>query len=267
MSIGLATISTLLLLLPGVGFVVGVNLADKNVREVVFRNTPAEIGYVIVISLAVHLFYTVAPYIADTILPPPRPDLSNFNAAAIYVDYLKHFNKDAIPSPEDATHGLSVSLFYFLIAAVTGFLPGFSLGRLVRQRRGPWTSFFVKHRFMLDLIEVDPSVYVFARAVIKDRIDIQVDKIERPVILEGTVRDSYFGADGKLLYLVFKNFKVNAVDGSTSPALDGLVMSLPTGKAPISDQLVIDGENIALVRYTRHAFGNIDDIPSEPEEG
>lgn len=44
MNIGIATIAAFLLLLPGVSFIVGVNIADKNVREIVFRNTPAELG-------------------------------------------------------------------------------------------------------------------------------------------------------------------------------------------------------------------------------
>lgn len=35
----------------GIGFIVGVNLADKNVREIVFRSAPAEIGFVISISM------------------------------------------------------------------------------------------------------------------------------------------------------------------------------------------------------------------------
>lgn len=40
MGIGIATIAAFLLLLPGVGFIVGVNIADKNVREIVFEIRP-----------------------------------------------------------------------------------------------------------------------------------------------------------------------------------------------------------------------------------
>jgi hypothetical protein len=42
---------------PGFGFIVGVNIADRNAREIVFRNIPVEIGYVVVVSLFVHLFF------------------------------------------------------------------------------------------------------------------------------------------------------------------------------------------------------------------
>jgi hypothetical protein len=86
MNVAVATIGALLLLLPGVGFVTGVNLADKNVREIVFRNTPAEIGYVIVVSLVVHLAFAWLPF--------------NFNAG---YEVLRYNDLQASkPTPDDA---------------------------------------------------------------------------------------------------------------------------------------------------------------------
>jgi hypothetical protein len=48
------TIGTLRLLMPGFVFIAGVNLTDKNIREIVFRSTPAEIAYVVAIALIIH---------------------------------------------------------------------------------------------------------------------------------------------------------------------------------------------------------------------
>jgi len=55
MNLVLATIATLFLMMPGFAFIAGVNITDKNVREIVFRSTPAELAYVVTISLFVHL--------------------------------------------------------------------------------------------------------------------------------------------------------------------------------------------------------------------
>jgi hypothetical protein len=166
MNIGLVTIAALLLLLPGVGFVVGVNFADKNVREIVFRNTPAEIGYVLVISLIVHLSFA---YLAMKI-----GSLSEFNTAHLYASYLTFERAGAAVSDRDALAFLVASLWYYLVATVTGFVPGLGLGLMVRRRpKGPigrflgrFTSSFVKHRWMLQLIQRDQGVR--ASVLLKD---------------------------------------------------------------------------------------------------
>lgn len=145
MNLGLVTIAALLLLLPGVGFIVGVNFADKNVREIVFRNTPAEIGYVVFVSVVVHLIFTIFPH---------------FNAAQLAVKYYaieRYSDARQLPPLDPARKLLEISLAYFLAAAIVGFGPGWLLGRAVRIKRWWWTPFFVKHRWMLDLIERDES--------------------------------------------------------------------------------------------------------------
>jgi hypothetical protein len=227
------------LLLPGVAFIVGVNFADKNVREIVFRNTPAEIGYVIFISVFVHLIFAVVPVV-------------NFNAARLYIEYISmSADPKAIPSFDSARQVLIISLAYFVVAALLGFLPGLALGYLVRRQVGKWVYFFVKHRWMLDLIQMDPDVPVYARVVLKETFLVDADRIERPIIVRGVLRDSYFGADGTLLYLVFKTFDESKADTTKAPCLDRLFPHSPLNTSGRGDQLVIEGQNIAMARYYR----------------
>ena len=109
---------------------------------------------------------------------------------------------------------------------------------------------------MLNLIQADTVVSVSARAVLKDKFADPADKVERPVILEGLVRDVFFGADGKLLYLVFDSFNVSNADGSMTSGLNALSRDGFTSAddQPISDQLVIEGDRITMVRYFRRAL-------------
>ncbi len=262
MNVGIATIAAFLLLLPGIAFIVGVNIADKNVREIVFRNTPAELGYVIAVSLAVHLvlaIFTALLVLSTSLVLPANPPsflafifraLSKFNAGAIYSEYL-HLGGSA----DRIRNVLIFSLSYFLIAAGVGFYPGFVLGSWIQARRYRWTTFFVKHRWMLDLIQADKAPFVTARAVLKDKFTTKEnDTTQHPLVIRGLLRDSYFGADGKLLYLVFQSFVVLMPDGSQSDYLKGLgSIDRPTAaedKAP-TEQLLLEGDRIETVRFSR----------------
>ena len=272
MNVGIATIAAFLLLLPGIAFIVGVNIADKNVREIVFRNTPAELGYVIAVSLAVHLllaiFVAVVTSTLVCILPLNTPrflssfvnSVGEFNAGAVYLKY------QTLPTGTagQIRNTLIFSLLYFLVAGGAGFDPGFHLGRWVRVRRFPWTTFFVKHRWMLDLIQIDDSTSVTARAVLttkfttgdRDTTD-QRDTTEHPLILQGLLRDSYFGSDGKLLYLVFKSFVVLKPDGSSSAYLSGLGTleeSVAVDTTATVDQLLVEGARIEMVRFSKRRY-------------
>jgi hypothetical protein len=257
MGIGIATIAAFLLLLPGVGFIVGVNIADKNVREIVFRNTPAEIGYVIFISLVVHLVLAVATALlalfATTILPqnPYRPldfivgCVQRFNAAYVYLKANGVSNLDI----DHARNATIFSLTYFLIASVVGFAPGVLLGRWIREQTWGWTAFFVKHRWMLALVQGGKARSVTARVVLKEKLTLDRNGKERPVVVQGVLRDSYFGSDGKLLYLVFNTFSVQSSDALNAPALRGL--GAPKVEVSTDDQLLVEGDKIAIARYSQ----------------
>jgi hypothetical protein len=265
MNIGIATIAALLLLLPGVGFVIGVNFADKNVREIVFRNTPAELGYVIVVALVVHLLIAflgavvtaLLSWLAPLSLPPTSfivRHIVEFNAASIYAGY----SNGGISAPEHARNFLIFSLSYFFFAAVIGFLPGLLLGHWVRQRKFWWTSFFVKHRWMLDLIPGRAVGSVSARALLKDRFPVGQDRNAKgqPVVVEGVVRDIFFAADGKLLYLVFDSIRPSNIPEHGS-CFDGLSLQSAgdaTEDRPIADQLVVEGDRVQMVRYYRRGL-------------
>jgi|GEM_PF-3760597 hypothetical protein len=261
MSIGLVTIAALLLLLPGVGFIAGVNFADKNVREIVFRNTPAEIGYVVIVSVFVHLLFACLPG-------------SDFNTARLYEDYegldrtaappppvpLPAARLSAIPGsaaplptvsdPPDKVRRLLIrSLGYFLVAALAGFVPGFFLGRRVR-RGGIWRV-FAKHRWMLDLAGADEEDIIYARVLLNHKFQMSGVPSEHMLIVEGILRDSYFAADGTLLYLVFRQFTELKASLEDPPYLGTLSLAGEHKASSESGQLVIEGREVAMARYQR----------------
>lgn len=246
MNIGLVTIAAFLLLLPGVGFVVGVNFADKNVREIVFRNTPAEIGYVVFVSVVVHLALSCVP---------------SFNFAAVYLNY-----EDVMRQSHEAqaSGALRFALSYFVCSAIVGFLPGFGLGLLVRRVRWRWIFFFVKHRWMMELIPSNPNIIIYARAILKDHNSFSLENIEYPVILEGIVRDCFFDSNGTLLYVVFRNFNFILADGATAPYIEAFQNAgRPPGPSS-GDQLVVEGRNVTMMRYFHTPPLPVEAIMAEP---
>jgi hypothetical protein len=214
MTVTLPVIAALLLILPGIGFIVGVNLADKNVREIVFRNAPAEFGYVIIVSLVAHLIFAWA--------------FKSFNVAEVIVRYealvpLEHGAK--LSDPDEPQKLLVHSLFYFFCATVAGFAMGFFLGRAIRYFK---LSFFTKHRWMLDLVGIRAGDYVYARVLLSPHFPGDGKPGVRSIAVEGFLSDSFFDANGTLLYLVFRNFRETTVRLSTPPYV-GRFASAPDG--------------------------------------
>jgi len=254
MSIGLATIVALLLLLPGVGFIAGVNVADKNVREIIFRNTPAEIGYVILISVVVHLLLSV---------------FVHFNVAQLYVSYE---NLQAVTGPvslEKALIALRISLSYFLITSLIGSAVGYLMGREV-SKGGRW-RFFAKHRWMLDLTGMDKGDTLYARVVLNQKYAIDKETGDYFVVIEGFLRDTYFAADGTLLYLVFTSFTELRVPISTPPYIGTLIQAGQRNDSGQIDQLVVEGRQIGMARYRRLPLGmateHLDQLEAAVSEG
>lgn len=171
-----------------------------------------------------------------------------------YLDYAALSANEVSPKARTV---LIYSLSYFLFGAFAGFVPGMLLGGWVRSQRWRWTRFFVKHRWMLDLIQIDELTSVSARVVLKDKFAVNNAEGEHPIILEGILSDSYFGADGKLLYLVFSSFVVLQQDGAPTAYLSGLgTLDKPVRRQPgkVADHLVVEGDRIELVRYSRREF-------------
>lgn len=240
MNITLATVTALLLLLPGVGFVIGVNIADKNVREIVFRNTPAEVSYVIVVSLVVHFVFALIPW--------------SFNVAGIVLRYasLTHDSQNLTHDLQKIDFNAARCLFlfatgYFLLTAVVGFVPGYWLGVQVRKRR---LEFFAKHRWMLDLVGVRKGDVVYARALLTSQFDDAVGPCA--IVLEGILYDSFFQADGTLLYLAFSNFKEARHALDSPPYIGGQLEVWPASTPRFEhDRLLVEGRSISMVRYRR----------------
>lgn len=263
MNIGFAALFALMLVLPGIGFIVGVNFADKNVREIVFRNAPAEIGYVISISMLVHLgFVLVARYglVADA--------GGNFNAATLALRYTSATLHPETLTEPDAGLLLIKALSYFLITFVVGGLAGAATGWFVRAG---YLDALAKHKWMLQFVGARASDVVYAQVLLAPSFPLEttekgmtrtdggpteiVRKRQHAIKLEGFVSDPFFDSTGKLLYLVFKRVVEAAIPLDEPPFLNTeqrLTAEIgPVKPARATDQLVVEGSQVAFARYQR----------------
>jgi|SRR5208337_5662386 len=201
MTVVLATIATLFLMMPGFAFIAGVNITDKNIREIVFRGTPAELAYVVAISLLVHCVFAEIAW--GGLSPATLADWYTHATAAASVQA----KAPALPSD---IPGLAIivvrSLLYFVVSSLVGLELGFVLGGAVRR----WPDrmkLFAKHRWMLGLVGVRDGDAVFARALTSPKFPQPKGPADEAIIIQGMIRDCFFNADGTLLYLVFNDFK------------------------------------------------------------
>jgi hypothetical protein len=133
--------------------------------------------------------------------------------------------------------------------AVAGFAPGWLLGQLVRRGR---VAFFVKHRWMLALVGTRRHQLVYGHVLLNSTFDAGDKKGDSAVTIEGILSDTYFAADGTLLYLVFSSYTEAHVSLATPPYL-GIKKTQwpPDGKNDNPEQLVIEGKSIAMAEYQR----------------
>ncbi|MEJ1970324.1 MAG: hypothetical protein WDN03_17105 [Rhizomicrobium sp.] len=236
MSFSLGTITALLLLLPGVGFIVGVNFTDKNVREIVFRNTPAEIGYVIAVSLVVHLLFAWL--------------FSRFNVASVILDF-QHLETQASNAPavtvEQMRQALVGTLFYFVMSSFAGAIPGIALGFFVRLCR---LKFFAKHPWMLELIRMQRTHIIYVRVLLSPYFPTARDAGNSAIAIEGVLSDCFFDSDGTLLYLVLKQHREQCISLSDAAKAGGDMDGLGPSNGQDKDYLIIEGRWIVKARYT-----------------
>jgi hypothetical protein len=257
MTIVLATIATLLLLIPGFAFIAGANLSDKNIREIVFRNTPAELAYVIVISLVVHFVFiaippAILPATSRFIIDPAHVFERDFGASAA------HTGSSPVSVPDIVLN----ALLYTIASGFVGGALGYALGTIVRVFE---LSFFVKHRWMLELATRRKGFIVFAQLLMAEKFSPAKDQSDAIIVFDGTVSDCYFSADGSLLYLVLSSFRETVVELGKPPLVavpqDSGVSGVRPEPAPdTSGRLWIDGRQVAAVRYERVEAGKIGGI-------
>jgi hypothetical protein len=243
LTVVLATIATIFLMMPGFAFIAGVNVTDKNVREIVFRGTPAELAYVVAVSLIVHCGFSLQPY------PRVNPGM----LLTRYVDWYQAAFNATPPAVFGLPPIISTALLYFIVSAVAGAVLGFLLGKAVQW----WNiRFFIKHRWMVDLIGRSRGKGIYARAVTTPAYSKAREDGDFAIVVEGTVRDCYFAADGTLLYLVFTSFNEHVVRLGeplfhSVSAAGGRTGDTTTGDGP----LVLEGRHVSMVRYERFSVG------------
>jgi hypothetical protein len=257
--------------MPGFAFIAGVNITDKNVREIVFHNTPAEVAYVVAVSIIVHFVFTLAP-------------VSSVNPGAILGRYVEWNPASPSPTGRPAARELadivSAALGYFIVSAVAGGVLGIALSKAIER----WDiRFFVKHRWMTGLVGGGEREVVFARALTKPAYKQKGkdgEETELAVVVEGMVRDCYFTAEGTLLYLVFISYQERAVRlgdplfdapigsievssdarpsrGADTRRVPRLLRPRSPAANPDGGILVLEGSNIARVQYARRRTGMV----------
>jgi hypothetical protein len=241
LTVVLATIATIFLLMPGFAFIAGVNVTDKNVREIVFRGTPAELAYVVAVSVIVHFLFTLVPS-------------GWVNPGSLLERYVDWNRLDATTAARGLRPIVSAALFYFLASSIVGGCFGYLLGKAVQR----WpVRFFIKHQWMVALISGGEREAIFARALTTRTYSMPDEKGDFAIVIEGTVRDCFFAADGTLLYLVFTTYQEKVVLLDGNPLLDPATRSgeqtfaaVRTGAASLEGgRLVLEGRNVAMVQY------------------
>jgi hypothetical protein len=228
------TLATLFLLMPGFAFIAGVNITDKNVREIVFRGTPAELAYVVAISLIVHTVFMALPGWPGVLIDQyANQPVSATNGPAVV---------------RSLSHLIFLALVYVILSACVGGLMGLALGKAVAKRRWP---IFIKHRWMVDLLGADKGNVVYARVLTSPKYVVEKDSGDHGIFVEGYISDCFFAADGTLLYLAFgsSQTKLIKLDNAAFAAVSG------SGTAPLgaaskgNGRLLLEGRNVMMVRY------------------
>jgi hypothetical protein len=228
------TLATLFLLMPGFAFIAGVNITDKNVREIVFRGTPAELAYVIAISLIVHTVFMALPDWPGLLIDQysNQPAAGTAGSAAV----------------QPLSRLIFLALIYVIVSACLGGLLGLGLGKAVAKRRWP---IFIKHRWMIDLLGADKGNVVYARVLTTPKYVTEKDSGDHGIFVEGYISDCFFAADGTLLYLAFgsSQTKLLKVDDAAFAAVSGTAATPLGAVSKGNGRLLLEGRNILMVRY------------------
>jgi hypothetical protein len=245
------TLATLFLLMPGFAFIAGVNVTDKNVREIVFRGTPAELAYVVAISLIVHTAFLALPI-------GPRTLIDH------YVNWSATTSDKTAPPQWSLSILVFRALVYTMVAAFSGGGLGFVLGKVVAKWR--W-SIFIKHRWMTELLGADKGNIVYARALTMPKFETGEEQGDHAVFVEGYIRDCFFAADGTLLYLAFSSSQIRLVKLSDAAlaAVSGTAGAPSEAPGKSTGRLLLEGRNVLMAQYERVLAANVSS-PSDLEK-
>jgi len=225
MSLSVEALLILFFLVPGFIFVASVNFADRNIREVVFRGTLAEVAYVGFAAVTIHIGMSAIGLVD----------------AVIEASLNLRFEDPNLPGSTNASTDqatrvaafTNVLITYFLVSSVISFVFGFSLAKLIKRLN---IYALAQHPWLLDLIWALESEHqenggreqgelIFATVVTKrDRpasgfpIDTPEtasdshEPIDSAVVYHGPVYDCQFRADGTLTYIVFTGAQRRPMD-------------------------------------------------------
>jgi len=98
---------------------------------------------------------------------------------------------------------------------------------------------------------MDKEDTVYARVLLEHKFSIKDEPAEYMIVIEGVLQDSYFAADGTLLYLVFRRFTELKIPLVNPPYLGTLIEVGERDGSMGIDQLVIEGREVAMARYHR----------------
>jgi hypothetical protein len=249
MSIAWTTFVIIIMLLPGVFFLLGIATTERYSREIVKASAVGEIAIAVVAALVLHL-------LALAFLRLVGFDVERFLRPLIELHRM---------SPEVAVHfavkRLWRALAYVIVTAALGFTFGFSLSRLVKA--GPLRH-LATHKWPHDIPEGGSvTAYVLTTTADNDRV----------LMYKGFLHEYYLTPEGRFSYLLLTSCSRYFMHfNELSPKTGEPLAMVGPGRSnqTLARYLMIDGDNVANIVFDTAAGlepgVSADDVDNELRE-
>lgn len=252
MSLAWATIAILVLLLPGIFFLIGLFSRERYSREAAFQSPVLPIAFSVTVAAAIHLLYLafldglVCEYldrcvnlkIVLSVLTSPNGDTAIDQIAKNFSVYRR-----TIPT-------------YLLLTTAAGYVLGLLWSAGVVKKYLPS---FCQHRWIRDIVVEDNDTLTWAYVLTKIEFDGRI------IMYRGAVKEFFATSDGTISYLILANaMRYYMVLDSDTPNTTAVRDWKPIGEAsraerkiqtPIGNilwsNLLIEGSDITNVLFER----------------
>lgn len=240
MTFAWTTILVILLLLPGVAFLVGLWSSERHTREVVRTTAIGEIAVAIFIALVLH---AAASWLLS---------LLGFNWQGLLRAFATYDSR-----PDPAIHiplvrkWLPRTLGYVVVTALLGFGAGLLVARLIVL--GP-LRFLATHKWVYDVMKFGFG----KRGVVTAFVMTKTSENDQTLMYKGRLSEFFVSPDGRISYVVLKNctrYLMSFADNVPMTTEQAPIFAEKGGIAEPREwnYLMLDGENIANILFDKSA--------------